>query len=796
MRKSIKGQFILLFILLGLAPIAVIFAIYSPSMLKDLTNQTTQGLRTSGKSQVRLITLWIKRKLKETELLTTTPQVVSYLKPAVSGANLSVQGGPALSASGGQQFLESAVSGGLIGLYLFDKKGDMRASVGKDAEVALPYLDKERLRDTLQGRLILYCPQVEKTFRHSLFISVPVLEAKEVLGALVVRIDLNETKNILEGISSPSTYSFLVDRDGKMITCITSGTDWAGLKTVGHKLANPQTGLLTEGVKACLEGKEGYFPYAYINHLGQKVLGAWGWIPELEAGVVVETDAREVFSPVSAMRGRLGWLLLIVGIGVTIIAIFTGRKLSEPFIHLTSTAQKIAQGDLKERAHVQSQNEIGDLAQCINVMVDSLQEKSVQLIKANEKLAAASLRDSLTGLFNNQNFLKFLDTEYKRARRYNLPLSLLMIDLDNFKLVNDTYGHPFGDFVLKEIARVFEDSIRDSDILCRYGGEEFALILPNTPLEGAYSVAEKLRRTISNLVFWQGDLSTKLTITVGISTFAEEKINTKEDLLKHADDALYEGKHRGRNMVVSWGELSLWEKFVQRVEKESIEHYRIRFLSTAQSVKKTYMEATMALVKSLETKDGYTATHSYLVATYAVRLAEALGLPNEEIEVIKNAAILHDIGKVSIPDHLLSKSTALTEEEYAMVKRHPEQAARILEGVGFLQQEIPLITCHQEWYNGQGYPKGIKGEEIPLGARIISICDAFEALTSPRPYRLNISAEKAFEILRKDAGTKFDPNLVDPFIKCMKEFLSTNNRIFIPQLNKTIEIILNDTTQA
>jgi diguanylate cyclase (GGDEF)-like protein/putative nucleotidyltransferase with HDIG domain len=780
MRKSIKGKFILLLVLLSLTPLAIIFAIYSPSMLKDLTTQACKEVHTHNKGQLRLIALWIKAEVRETELLATSPQVISCLKEAKG------------EAPGLKPFLEGR---GFIGLYLFDKEGNPRVTLGREAEAVLPYLDKGRLKGALQGNLNFFPPPIEKMFNHSLFVSVPVLEAEEVLGVLVATINLYQTKGGLEDLSPPGAYSFLVDGEGKMLACLTSKPDWIGLKTVGQKVVNLQTGLLTEGVKACMEGRWGYSLYAYTSHLGQKVLGAWGWIPELGVGVVVEVDAREAFLPVSLLRGRLWWLLFVVGVGVAVVAIFIGRKLSEPLILLALTTQKIAQGELKERVPVQSQDEIGELAQSINTMADSLREKHIQLSKANEKLAAGALRDSLTGLYDHQHFLKFLETEYKRARRYNLPLSLLMIDLDHFKMVNDTYGHPFGDFVLREIARIFEESIRDSDILCRYGGEEFAVILPNTPLEGAYSVAEKLRRTIANLVFWQGDLSTKLTITVGISTIAEERTETKEDLIKHADESLYEGKHRGRNMVVSWGELSLWEKFMQRVEKEMVEHYRTRFLSVASTMKRTYMEATMALVKNLEAKDGYTATHCYLVAMYAGRLAETLGLPQEEIEVIKDAAILHDIGKVSVPDNLLSKPGALTEEEYAIIKRHPEQAARILDGVGFLQQEIQIIMCHQEWYNGQGYPTGIKGEEIPLGARILSICDTFEALTSPRPYRLNVSAEKAFEILRKEAGTKFDPNLVEPFIKAMQELLATNNRMYVPQLNKTIEIIFEGVKQ-
>ncbi|MFQ5957136.1 MAG: diguanylate cyclase, partial [Candidatus Brocadiales bacterium] len=368
------------------------------------------------------------------------------------------------------------------------------------------------------------------------------------------------------------------------------------------------------------------------------------------------------------------------------------------------------------------------------------------------------------------------------------PLCLLMIDMDNFKLINDTHGHPFGDFVLKELANVINKSIRDTDISSRYGGEEFAIILPNTGLDGAYAAAEKLRQIAAAHVFKDGDLITRLTLTIGISSLAEEDIKTKADMIKHADEAMYEGKIRGKNMVISWGEFILWERLVSKEEKEPTERYKKRFMSTARSVKRSYMETAMALIKTLEAKDGYTATHSYLVATYAVRLAEELGLSQENVEMIKNSAILHDIGKIAIPDAILTKTGNLTEEEYNIVKTHPEQSVKILEGIGFLQKELPIILHHQEQFNGKGYPKGLKGTAIPLGARIIAICDAFEATTSKRPYRKSLTYKAALDNIRKGAGERFDPHLVKPFISAIEKFMATTRRIYIPQLNKIVDI--------
>ncbi|HHT9155090.1 MAG TPA: HAMP domain-containing protein [Candidatus Tripitaka sp. YC43] len=374
MRKSIKGQLVLLFILLSLTPIAVIFVIYSPSMLKDLKVQVTQWLSTNSKSQVRLITLWLRGRLRETELLATSPQFISCLKSSRGTLQRAPTNLPEARLTTHETSPHSTA------LYLFDKEGELRAFVGKEA--VFPHLDKEILNETLQGSPSLH--YLPTGVDHSLFISIPVSvpETKEAIGALVAEIDLHQTKGILEGISLPGTHSFLVDGNGGVLACLTPGP--GGKDTLQRAPAGP----LTEGLKACLQGKkEGYSPCVYTNHLGQKVLGTWGWVPELGVGVIVEADVKEVFRPVSAMRGQLWWLLIIIGIGVTIVAIFTGRKLSEPLVSLASTARKIAQGHLEERANVQSPNEIGELAQCINQMADSLQEKNAQLARINEKPA-------------------------------------------------------------------------------------------------------------------------------------------------------------------------------------------------------------------------------------------------------------------------------------------------------------------------------------------------------------------------------------------------------------------------
>ncbi|MDO8136362.1 MAG: diguanylate cyclase, partial [Candidatus Brocadiales bacterium] len=740
MVKSIKTQFTLLFALLALAPIAIIFAVYSPSVMKDLTSKAVEDLQSVGKGQVHLISLWITQEARETALIALSPPVLSLLNPTIAkeqAVGAEPYGySPGALPPGLSEFLASAMKEHACkGIYILDKAGTLKASTG-DKDLSPPGEALERASKGLPALWASYAKE-----GGALFISSPVRIKADPVGTVVAKIDLSQITDVVKDINRARMgKNFLVDRTGAIVACLCPEPAPDMIKNIGKKLLDPLTGSLTVGVEGCITGKEGNSPYVYTNHLGKTVLGSWGWLKELDLGIVVEPEAERIFELSSVVRGRLWSLLLVIGVGVVITAVFIGRRLSEPLQALTTTAQKIAQGNLKERAEIKSKDEIGELARCINTVVDSLQKKNVELQEANVKLAETSIRDGLTGLYNHYFFQEIIGSEYHRAKRYNLPLTLLMIDLDNFKVVNDTCGHPFGDFVLKETARLIESSTRDTDISCRYGGEEFTVLLPNTEVAGAYAVAEKLRQSFASHTFHRDDLSTKLTMTVGISTLAEGGINSKDDLTRHADSALLEGKTRGRNMVVSWQELVTWEKITGREEYELSERYRLRFQSAARGIKRAYMETSMALVKALEAKDGYTATHSYLVATYAVRFAEELKISQENIEVIKYAAILHDVGKIAVPDYILKKEEGLTEEEYALVKRHPEQSAQIVDGVGFLKNELPIILHHQEWFNGQGYPQGLKGTDIPLGARILAICDAYEAMTTHRPYRKTMAS--------------------------------------------------------
>ncbi|MEK7241305.1 MAG: HD-GYP domain-containing protein, partial [Planctomycetota bacterium] len=218
------------------------------------------------------------------------------------------------------------------------------------------------------------------------------------------------------------------------------------------------------------------------------------------------------------------------------------------------------------------------------------------------------------------------------------------------------------------------------------------------------------------------------------------------------------------------------------------EEYKRRLTVSEKNLKRACADSITALLRVLDGKDTYSAVHSCLVATYAWHFTGILNLPPEEREVIKNATLFHDLGKIGIPDGVLRKEGPLTQEEMALVRQHPKHSVSLIEGGRLLAQEAPIVLHHHERWDGQGYPDGLKGRDIPLGARILALADTYEAMTSARPYRKGSPPEAAFKILREESGHQFDPELVEPFIKAMKEFLSTTSRVYISQLNRTVAI--------
>ena len=355
--------------------------------------------------------------------------------------------------------------------------------------------------------------------------------------------------------------------------------------------------------------------------------------------------------------------------------------------------------------------------------------------------------DELTRLFNRRHFEERLKEEVSRHSRYGDEFSMILLDLDNFKSYNDTNGHPAGDVLLRQTGKIIKSSIRDADQAFRYGGDEFTVILPQTTRDDAYVVAERVREQIA---MEMEKKAIAVTCSIGLASYPSDGVIPGE-LVTVADTALYYAKRTGGNRVY------LPSKILSEPRDDGGINARHNGLS-----------AVYALASAVETRDPYVYGHSRKVNTYAVALAEAIGLLPDEISKVSTAALLHDIGKIGISDKVLNKKGKLNEEDWEAIKAHPRLGANIVANVPSLVPCISSILYHHERWDGGGYPEGLKGEEIPIEARILAIADSFEAMTSARPYRPALSLEEVVKELRQNTGTQFDPKLVEVFISIIE----------------------------
>lgn len=353
--------------------------------------------------------------------------------------------------------------------------------------------------------------------------------------------------------------------------------------------------------------------------------------------------------------------------------------------------------------------------------------------------------DELTNLFNRRHFDEHLKQEIERHSRYSGMLSLILLDLDFFKAYNDKHGHMNGDKVLARIGQTISKSIRSTDLAFRYGGDEFAILLPQSPSNDAFIVAERIRARIAHEMQTE---QPKITASLGLASWPSDGI-TPDEILTAADRALYYAKQTGGNRTC----------MASRILPSLTEATATGAVSEKEALSIIY-----ALAAAIEAKDQYTYGHSKKVCSYAVALAEALGLPPERVAIISTAALLHDIGKIGIPDEVLNKVDKLDAESWELIQSHPKLSATIVGHVLSLVSCLPAILHHHERWDGTGYPSGLKGEAIPIEARILAIADAFDAMSSARPYRGALCYKKVLAELKRCAGTQFDPKLVEAFL--------------------------------
>ena len=480
------------------------------------------------------------------------------------------------------------------------------------------------------------------------------------------------------------------------------------------------------------------------------------------------------------------WTTIIAGLsillGIAIVGWLVFATLVQRLQRLRSVVNSIEKGNIDARLEVVGNDEIARVSASINEMLDTivglleetlkqrnelanaeelkrlhreLQSKHEALNEANARLAALVTTDPLTGLPNHRTVMTRLEEEISRCQRSQETCAVLFIDLDHFKHINDTWGHRAGDAVLCETGRRLTQALRLEDFVGRYGGEEFAVILVDVTLEEARQVAGRLQQVLADEPFkWEADdafqsTSIKITGSIGVALLRTHA-NTCETLIEAADAAMYHAKHTGRNRVCVSGEEQEFARAL--LEEEGDEH-----------TSDTRM--LQALTAVAHVHDGDTSAHSMRIVRMAKETARMLGCAEEEVHLVRLAALLHDIGKVGVPHEILHKPGPLNDDEWSVMRRHPKIGRHILAQAGGKFELLShIVVAHHERWDGKGYPYGLSGESIPLGARILAVADSFDAMTSDRPYRKAMSTARAREELQRCSGTQYDPRVITAFL--------------------------------
>ena len=420
-----------------------------------------------------------------------------------------------------------------------------------------------------------------------------------------------------------------------------------------------------------------------------------------------------------------------------------------------------------------------------------------------QKAQEQAITDGLTGVKTHRFFMEALSAEWKRSTRAGRAFALVLMDLDRFKFVNDFYGHLEGDLVLQRVGHILEANCRRSDVVARYGGDEFVILMPETNMEHARQLATKLRGWVSADPLLR---EKNISASFGIACYPLHG-STPQELIQVADASMYLSKHQGGNAVSTAdhfdpNEARKWKRDVLEAYlgvtlkrlfstgPEAFEEIYSRLKQFTESLAATegtngaatseaaqepqvlpqaVLDTVTSLAFAIDAKDHYTQGHSQKVSAYAALIAEALGMSDAEVEEVRLGGVLHDIGKVAIPENILNKSGPLNPDEWDTMKSHVTFGAKILEPLAPLARIRQMVLHHHEYFDGSGYPDALCGEEIPLGSRIIAVADAYDTITSDRTYKKARSAEEALAELERCSNAQFDGKIVALFIRTMRQ---------------------------
>ncbi len=372
------------------------------------------------------------------------------------------------------------------------------------------------------------------------------------------------------------------------------------------------------------------------------------------------------------------------------------------------------------------------------------QVRYVSMLKQNTNY------DSLTETFNHHYFQERIEIEFNSIKRSNSNLGLIMIDIDNFKHFNEICGHLAGDDLLITTANIISSSAGVKNLVCRYGGDEFAIIMPYTQMVEIQTVTNDIIKNYSEFIDAHDNLNQlNMSLSLGYSLYPNLAINTDE-LISQADNALYHAIQSGRKNV--------------KIYKDIFTDIMHSFSSTENQL----LTSLKTLLGTVSAKDRYTLGHSERVLEYSMYIGQELGMSEEQLKILKLAALLHDVGKVEIPQEILNKKGKLTEEEFAIVRLHPQYSEEIIRPLSKDDNISLIVRHHHERYDGFGYPDGLQGEQIPFESRILTVADSFDAMLSNRPYRQHLLFNEAISELEDCSEKQFDKNIVEIFIKILK----------------------------
>lgn len=396
-----------------------------------------------------------------------------------------------------------------------------------------------------------------------------------------------------------------------------------------------------------------------------------------------------------------------------------------------------------------SYNEIGFLESVASVAQIAIKNASLY-----ETIQEEAHMDGLTNLYNRRYF----NDEFERIFNENIhnSVTLALINFDDFKLYNELYGSHDGDKVLRKFADILKSVIGTRGIIGRYSGKEFCICLPVCSSKEAEFIINEIRNRL-NCYLTSSRESTKkfLTFSAGICSYPASASNSKQ-LMTYANMAVYACKKSGKNKTIIYS-------------KNHHNDSNMLTYKNMEAIGQEYAPTIYALTAAIDAKDHYTFSHSENVSYLATQLAQAIGLDNEHVEMIRQAGLLHDIGKISIPEHILTKTSRLTNEEYDIMKSHVENSIAMIRHLPSLDYVIPMAISHHERYDGKGYPRGLAGEEIPVGGRCLGVADAFDAIVSRRPYKEPVSIPEALKEIERNLGKQFDPVIGRRFIDLVKD---------------------------